>query len=300
LKYLVTNAALGRLQWILDCMDGDEVLDEGIIDAIAPEYSEIFSTAKISTMIRRLSSEYAPVTVVGFDVENYAAKARIQNREGTIAVLNCTVEPESPHRITGISSMDLVRTDLPPRLPMDFTDYPLEANGNGGRLIVFSGLPGAGKSTLAEGVARELRIPAFSADWLLGSLTPFGGYRVERRQEMGAELLTTLALRQLIFGQSAILDSPSEDPRMRHRWRTLARKTGSDFKVIVCACPDRQVHRMRLDNRRRGIPGWHDGGNWPSVERRISEFIPWENDALFINTMDSHVSNVVRVLDYLR
>jgi hypothetical protein len=41
-------------------------------------------------------------------------------------------------------------------------------------VIVFTGLPGTGKSTLAEAVARRIGAPAFAGDWLLGALAPHG------------------------------------------------------------------------------------------------------------------------------
>jgi predicted kinase len=45
---------------------------------------------------------------------------------------------------------------------------------DGGRpqVIIFTGLPGTGKSTLAERVARAVRAPAFAGDWLMGGLNP--------------------------------------------------------------------------------------------------------------------------------
>jgi SpoVK/Ycf46/Vps4 family AAA+-type ATPase len=38
------------------------------------------------------------------------------------------------------------------------------------KLIIFSGLPGTGKSALAEAVGRELGIPVFAKDWLEATL----------------------------------------------------------------------------------------------------------------------------------
>jgi hypothetical protein len=39
-------------------------------------------------------------------------------------------------------------------------------------VIVFTGLPRTGKSTLAEYVARSLHAPAFAGDWLMGAFPP--------------------------------------------------------------------------------------------------------------------------------
>jgi hypothetical protein len=146
--------------------------------------------------------------------------------------------------------MALIPSFLTQRLPADFTGYPhLAGCGPGARLIVFSGLPATGKSTLAEAAGRHLRAPVFAVDWLLGSLTPFGGYHLNELLTIGAELLTTLAFRQLNLGQSAILDFPAEDLATRTRWQTLARAAGARFRAIVCTCSDQELHRARLERR---------------------------------------------------
>ena len=41
-------------------------------------------------------------------------------------------------------------------------------------VVVFTGLPGTGKSTLADQLATEMGAPAFAGDWLLGALAPYG------------------------------------------------------------------------------------------------------------------------------
>ncbi|HSZ42474.1 MAG TPA: AAA family ATPase [Trebonia sp.] len=163
---------------------------------------------------------------------------------------------------------------LTPRLPTDFTgraplakaDARAEAGagvgaeagagvGAGASLIVFSGLPGTGESTLADATGRELGIPVFAADWLLGSLTPFGGYHLDGLLDISVEMLTKLAHRQLRLGQSAILDHPAEDLAARFRWRTHAEAAGVKFRAVECTCSDPEVHRARLERRARGIPG---------------------------------------------
>jgi hypothetical protein len=130
---------------------------------------------------------------------------------------------------------------------------------------VFSGLPGAGKSTLAEAAGRALGVPVFAVDWLLGSLTPFGGYHLEELFTMGGELLTT----------------------------------GAQFRVVVCVCSDRELRRTRLEGRERGIPGWHDAGNWANVERRLAEFTPWTGEVLTIDAVQPLSVNLATVLTYV-
>ena len=110
-------------------------------------------------------------------------------------VVNCAVEPAPPHRIRATTTIALIPPYLTPRLPADFTGYPeLAGRGAGARLIVFSGLPGAGKGTLAEAAGRQLRVPVFAVDWLLGSLTPFGGYHLDEAFGVGGELLRSRTL----------------------------------------------------------------------------------------------------------
>ena len=189
---------------------------------------------------------------------------------------------------------------MTPRLPTDFAGYPqIAGRGAGARLIVFCGLPGTGKSTLAEAVGRQLGVPVFAVDWLLGSLTPFGGYHLDELLKVGAELLTTLAFRQLALGQSAILDFPAEDLATRTRWQTLAFTAGAEFRVVVWACSDRKLHWTRLERRERGIPGWHEGGNWANVERRLAEFPPWTGEVLTVDAIQPLAQNLATVLEYV-
>lgn len=78
------------------------------------------------------------------------------------------------------------------------------------KLIVFSGLPGTGKSLLAEAVGRELGIPVYAKDWLEGSLLNSTVILKDKKKDLGwvgYDLLSTLAERQLMLGQSAILDA---------------------------------------------------------------------------------------------
>jgi predicted kinase len=297
-KYLACDPPRDRLSWLLDGLSGAPGWGEDAAAAMAPEFVAAMTPERLVEVFRRHAAALAPVSVVGLDLGKTRAKARVRARDGDIYVITCAVEPEPPHRLTSAWLTGLVPAALTPRLPMDFADYPLPAEARGTRLIVFSGVPGSGKSTLADATGAALGIPVFAVDWLLGSLTPFGGYHLDESWGMGTELLTTLALRQLQLGQSAILDCPAEEPASRDRWRSLAARAGSGFRVILCVCPDEAEHKRRLAGRQRGIPGWHNPGNWANAQRRLAAFPVWADDVLTVDTTRPQADTLTSILKY--
>jgi predicted kinase len=297
-KYLARGGATERLGWLLDGLSGAPGWGEDAAANMAPKFAAAMPPERLAEVYRRHAADLAPVLVIGLDLGENRAQARMRARDGDIYVIRCAVEPEPPHRLTSAWLTGLVPASLTPRLPMDFAEYPLPAKARGTKLIVFSGVPGSGKSTLADATGAALGIPVFAVDWLLGSLTPFGGYHLGESWGMGTELLTTLALRQLQLGQSAILDYPAEEPANRDRWRSLAARAGSDFRVIMCICPDEAEHKRRLGGRERGIPGWHEGGDWVNVQRRLAAFPPWADEVLTVDTTGPQARALAAILEY--
>jgi predicted kinase len=154
-------------------------------------------------------------------------------------------------------------------------------------LIAFTGLPGTGKSTLADKLAAELGAPSFSGDWLLGALKPHGLLTgLDRPTLLAAyyDLLTTLATRQLMLGQSAVLDCLVSN-EIGTRWRQLADQYQARLLVVECVCSNEAEHRRRLEGRRRGIPGWHEVG-WAHVERMRAEYGRFGEADLVVDAMD--------------
>src|SRR6266545_2104612 len=109
------------------------------------------------------------------------------------------------------------------------------------KLIIFSGLPGSGKSTLAEAVGRALGVPVFAKDWLEATLLRSGMRPSHKDKSLGFasyELLTVLAERQLILGQSVILDSVAATKTIRSAWYQLAEQYHTHCRIIECVCSD--------------------------------------------------------------
>ena len=168
------------------------------------------------------------------------------------------------------------------------------------KLIIFSGLPGTGKSTLAEAIGRDLGIPVFAKDWLEATLLRSGLKQANEDKSLGFagyELLTTLAERQLMLGQSIILDSVAASQTIRNTWRQLSDQYRADWRVIECICSDESLHRSRLKDRRRNIPGWHEL-EWAEVERVKRYFSAWMGERLVLDLTHSFVENFLKAKTY--
>ena len=170
------------------------------------------------------------------------------------------------------------------------------------KLIIFSGLPGTGKSTLAEGVGKALGIPVFARDWLEAALLRNGLQPTMEDKPLGFvgyELMTMLAERQLMLGQSVVLDSVAATESIRSRWRGLARQYHAGWRVIECICSDESLHRSRLQDRKRNIPGWHEL-EWADVEKGKQYYAPWQDERLKLDMTNLYNDNLAKAKAYCK
>ena len=168
------------------------------------------------------------------------------------------------------------------------------------QVVVFTGLPGTGKSTMAERIAVALGAPVFSGDWLMGALKPHGVLAALDRPTFLAmyyDLLATLMSRQLMLGQSVVMDCLLNDD-LAESWQQTAQQHGARFHVVECICTDESEHRRRVETRRRNIPGWHEI-TWSHVERMKLECPPLTFQHLTLDAIHPVDQNRENVHHYL-
>jgi predicted kinase len=147
-------------------------------------------------------------------------------------------------------------------------------------LVVVSGLPGTGKSTLAEGIGRELGAPVVSVDPLESALVRAG---VEPSFETGlAAYLVTEACADAILtaGLDVIVDAVSAVEPARNQWRGLAARHDVPLGIIACHLDPVEAAR-RLARRRRGLEIGEPSAT--DVAARAEEWVPWREPHLEVD-----------------
>jgi predicted kinase len=167
------------------------------------------------------------------------------------------------------------------------------------RLILMGGLPGAGKSTVAGGLAAELDVTVLSADTVQAALHR-AGIAESAAGVASYVVLEALAEKQLEHGRSVLVDAVNPVEAARSMWRALAERRGAALRIIEIVCSDVALHRSRVEARVRNIPGL-DELTWARVERRMANYDAWTGERL---VLDSAIADpptlVAQALAYVR
>jgi len=155
-------------------------------------------------------------------------------------------------------------------------------------LIAMAGLPGSGKSTVADVVGKQLGIAVVSVDPIESAILS-AGIDSDQPTGLAAYLVAEkLASSVLAAGQSIIIDAVNAVDPARDQWVKLAARRGVPLKFIEVKCSDPEVHRARLEARSRNLPHVAEP-TWHAVEQSLDEYSEWggESGAVARITLDS-------------
>jgi predicted kinase len=160
-------------------------------------------------------------------------------------------------------------------------------------LVVFSGLPGVGKTAIARELARTMGAMHLRIDSIEQALRT-AGYRVEGE---GYEVAHAVAEDNLRAGRTVIADCVNPWRLTRAAWRSVAERTGVVAVDLEILCSDAVEHRRRVESRQPDIAG-HALPTWHDVVHR--DYQAWEHDRLVVDTAVSDVdASVSAILSHL-
>jgi predicted kinase len=169
--------------------------------------------------------------------------------------------------------------------------------------VVVSGWTGAGKSTIADALARELAATVVSFDWVMSGLRSIPSVwaavedPIEHQRTVGWTLMSRVADQQLRRGASVIVDLVARDAIVE-QWFELATPYGARLSVIECVCSDASPHQTRVEGRARAIPGWYEL-TWEQVQAGRTRYPPLSAHKLVLDSVNPVSTNLETALAYV-
>ena len=166
-------------------------------------------------------------------------------------------------------------------------------------LIVMAGLPGTGKSTIADAAARLLGCAVVSVDPIEAALSTAG---IDRAQPTGLAayvVAEAVARAQLSLGHDVIVDAVNDVEPARQQWRDAAKEASAPLLFVEVVVTDAAEHRRRLAGRTRDLPGFPEP-SWESVDARRAGFDGWDDDRLTLDASAGVDENALRIVAPVR
>lgn len=158
--------------------------------------------------------------------------------------------------------------------------------------IIFAGLPGSGKSTIAHALAKELGAVYLRIDTIEQAIRCAENHDKETGPA-GYFVAYELARDNLKLGLNVIADSVNPLLLTREAYREVALSTGSKFLEVEVICSDVNTHRSRVENRVSDIEGLKLP-DWEAVITR--DYEQWDQEHLIIDSSILSVKQCIEII----
>ena len=161
-------------------------------------------------------------------------------------------------------------------------------------LIVLSGMPGSGKTTIGKALAAKRSAAYVRVDEIEHALRQHSGVE----HDIGAAgyvVAFAVASSNLKVGNMVVADSVNPVLESRQGWRKVARATErATLLEVEIICSDKDEHRRRVEQRASDISGFRVP-TWSSVTSH--EYTPWTEPRLIVDTAIHTVTEAISMIE---